>query len=86
MDPELIRGYSKLLASNVNSRYTMRGASRTIFLQKRFIMKRLLLATTAFLALASAPVKADTFLETGVGVIGAQSVVIGFAHEFGTFR
>ena len=56
----------------------MRGASRTIFLQKRFIMKKILLAATACLALASAPVKADTFLETSVGgVIGAQSVVIG---------
>ena len=40
-------------------------------------MRKLLLATTALLALAAAPVKADTFLETGVGVIGAQSVVIG---------
>ena len=40
-------------------------------------MRKLLLATTALLALAAAPAKADTFLETSVGsVIGAQSVVI----------
>ena len=69
-----IRGYSKLLASNVNSRYTMRGASRTIFLQKRFIMKKILLAATTCLALASAPVKADTFLETSVSMVQRRSV------------
>ena len=39
-------------------------------------MRKLLLATTALLALASAPAKADTFLEESVSVIGAKSVVI----------
>ena len=39
-------------------------------------MRKLLLATTALLALAAAPAKADTFLETSVSVIGAKSVVI----------
>ena len=45
--------------------------------KEQTIMRKLLLATTAFLALASAQVKADTFLETSINVIGAQSVVIG---------
>ena len=39
-------------------------------------MKKFLLACTALAALAFTPAKADTFLETSVGVIGAQSVVI----------
>ena len=40
-------------------------------------MKKLLLACTALAVLAFTPAKADTFLETSVSVIGAQSVVIG---------
>ena len=39
-------------------------------------MRKLLLAATALIAMASAA-RADTFLENSVGVIGAQSVVIG---------
>jgi hypothetical protein len=40
-------------------------------------MRKLLFATTALIALASVPAKADTFLATGFSVLGGQNVTIG---------